>query len=154
MFKGDLFLSEEVPASLPVDGQFDFISAFSIFTHLSKEATLASLKTLRASTCAGGVLAITIRTIEYWEQSINSRHSVVSNSSPKDKEQLLNKLVADHPLTGFSFIPAKFSKSGTYGDSSMTIEWLEENATGWKVIKFDRSADDPSQRDVLLVATA
>lgn len=152
--KDDVFLSDEVPASLPVDGPFDFISAFSIFTHLSKEATLASLKALRATTYAGGVLAITIRPIEYWEQSINSHHSVVGNRSPQGKEQLLSKLVADHVLTGFSFIPAKFSKSGAYGDSSMTIEWLDRNAAGWRVAKIDSSADDPSQRYVFLVASA
>ncbi|MEY3206086.1 MAG: hypothetical protein RLZZ21_2417 [Planctomycetota bacterium] len=44
-----LALSDYVPRSLPYDGPFDLVYAFSVFTHLSESTARAALSTIRRS---------------------------------------------------------------------------------------------------------
>lgn len=134
--------SEVVPTNLPVPGQFNLTTAFSVFTHLSEESTVASLAALRKSAITGGVLAITIRPIEYWNfASVNG----MLNSDFKVEE-----LTHNHDNLGFAFMP--HGGSNHYGDTSMTIDWLRRSALGWEVVAIDRSPKDQLQRYVFLRA--
>ena len=65
---GNFFISEYVPRSLPTPNnlKFDFIMAFSVFTHLSEKVTKICSKTLKNYLTNNGVMAITIRPREYW----------------------------------------------------------------------------------------
>ena len=64
-------LSDFLPTHLP-DGEdkFDLIYAFSVFTHLSERAFRVAPAALRNYVRADGLLAITIRPVEYWQFAV------------------------------------------------------------------------------------
>jgi SAM-dependent methyltransferase len=140
---GDNFLlSEYLPESLPVGScEFDLIYAFSVFTHLSERATLAALGALRRHISPDGVLVITIRPVEYWH------HDQHTNEAEK------RILKESHHLNGFAFNPhnrVDVDGETTYGDTSMTVEWISTNAPNWAFVMADRSLEDPLQRYIFL----
>jgi SAM-dependent methyltransferase len=134
--------SEYLPDSLPVGAaKFDLIYAFSVFTHLSERATLAALGAMRKCISPDGILAITIRPEEYWQHDVHT--------SPAMKTELSTA----HRDKGFAFCPHKRAAVDgdvTYGDTSMTLDWLDSHATGWVIRGTDRSLEDPLQRYVFL----
>lgn len=142
-FKQSDYLPNELP--FPAGANFDLIYAFSVFTHLSERATFSALGALRKYIAPGGVLMITIRPIEYW--------------SAAEQAKLLGKVKAadcsrKHATEGFCFVPHdRMPVDGdvTYGDTSMTLEWLSRNAAGWKIAKIDQSIEDIFQIYVFLV---
>jgi SAM-dependent methyltransferase len=133
----NVFLSDYLPRSLPVQGKFDLIYAFSVFTHLSKMATLLALSTLRDYVLPEGVLCITIRPAEYWSQ-----HPEVE---ARQKEE--------HRSSGFAFIPHNLPPiegEVQYGDTSITTKWLLENCPEWRLEAEDRCLSDGMQRYIFL----
>lgn len=138
----NFLISDYLPHSLPVGTtRFDLIYAFSVFTHLSKKAALTALNTLRDYVNEDGVLAITIRPIEYWQLD------------PKVSEDQKNDLIASHQETGFAFHPhdrEPVDGDITYGDTSMTVEWLTQNCPRWKVVATDSTLIDAYQRCLFL----
>lgn len=144
---GNLAMSDYLPRSLPVDGaRFNLIYAFSVFTHLSERTTRLALATLRDHLAADGVLVVTIRPREYWQ------HVAEAQTSGPDKESLLAQL-AHHDREGFAFIPhdlAPIEGDITYGDTSMTLDWLAAAAPGLRIEGYDHSLDDPLQIIVYL----
>jgi SAM-dependent methyltransferase len=137
-------LSDRLPTALPVDGRkFDLIYAFSVFTHLSRRATLQALEACRKSIQSDGLLAITIRPVEYW--SLDSTVHGLKDT---------RKLNAEHVTNGFAFSPMSFAVDGedTYGNTSMTTGWIDRNVPGWRVVGVDRSLDDEYQLYVFLRA--
>ena len=136
-------VSEYLPASLPVgETKFDLIYAFSVFTHLSRRAMTTSLDTLRKYMANDGLLAITIRPVEYWEHD--------PDTSPEQKDAL----AGCHCEEGFAFHPhnwAPIDGDVTYGDSSMTLDWITATFPDWTIKATDRSLSDPLQRYVFLV---
>ena len=135
---GTFRVSEYLPQSLPVGEQcFDFIYAFSVFTHLSERATLSALSAIRRHIKDDGVLLITIRPIEYWDLSAIYHH--------RDDTSAFK---AAHRQTGFAFSPHQreaVAGDVTYGDTSMTSDWLEQNSPQWRIAGIDRSFDDEYQ---------
>ena len=140
---GHLALSEPLPSALPFAGQFDLISAFSVFTHLSARALRQNLKVLRERLRPGGLLAITIYPIEYW---------VDDAVAEADKERMREA----HRSRGFAFLPlegdAALAVAGeaTYGRTTMTIEHLLSACPQFRLAGLDRSLDDPFQSVVYL----
>jgi SAM-dependent methyltransferase len=138
-------VSDYLPDTLPVsDRRFDLIYAFSVFTHLSELATTKALNTLRKYIAEDGMLTITIRPVEYWQQDT---HALESQKAA---------LSARHRATGFAFLPhqrAPVDGDVTYGDTSLTLDWLEKNFPRWAVRGTDRSLYDPYQRYVYLTPT-
>lgn len=139
--------SDAVPTELPFSG-FEFLFAFSIFTHLSKEATISALKALRKSARDGAVLVITIRPVEFWE--VAARGQTHLNAALVDA----GKLAKEHREKGFSyFVQGHPDTTGHhYGDTSLSIDWLLSHADGWEFAGVDRSLNDPYQRYVFLRA--
>jgi SAM-dependent methyltransferase len=135
-------VSDYLPTALPVgDQKFDLIYAFSVFTHLSPRAATAALRTLRRYVAKDGMLTITIRPVEYWQ--IDPHASAEQRAS----------LPALHREQGYAFLPHNrppVDGDVTYGDSSMTLEWLELRFPEWQIRGTDRSLDDPYQRYVHL----
>lgn len=131
-------LSQFLPVDLPVgEVRFDLIYAFSVFTHTSRRATRAALDTLRFYLKPGGIAVITIRPVEYWAHY------------PEGGAEF----DAMHRDTGFAFVPhgvAPIDGDITYGDTSMTLPWLEAQFPHWQVTKMDRSLEDPLQIYVFL----
>jgi len=128
-------LSQRLPSELPVDGRtFDLIFAFSVFTHLSKRAALQALQACRKYIRSDGLLTITIRPVEYWSADATVHN--LRDTTP---------LRTEHATTGFAFSPLYPGVDETYGNTSMTVEWITRNAPEWRVVGLDRSLDDEYQ---------
>jgi len=139
---GTIMQSEYLPDNLPVEGTFDLAYAFSVFSHTFELATRKALSALRQSISPDGVLAITIRPIEYWALSRNFIPSMP-----------VEDLETAHRSSGFAFMPHELqtvAEERTYGDTSMSLEWLDQNADGWRVVGHDLSLDDAYQIIVFL----
>jgi SAM-dependent methyltransferase len=141
-----LAVSEYLPAELPVgDRQFDLMYAFSVFTHTSERATRMALRTLRRYAKPDGMLTITVRPRNYWE-------TVAASDKTKDTTAML----AAHDRAGFAFAPhnrAPVDGDITYGDTSISLDWLTEHAEGWRIAGVDHTENDPLQSIVYLVPT-
>lgn len=138
---GDNFrLSGYLPETLPCDGEFDFIYAFSVFTHLSERTTLKCLSTLSKYITANGMLCVTIRPIEYW--------------ADQAQDERIARAMEVHRRTGFAFQPhIREAVDGdiTYGDTSLTPEWLARNCPEWRVAGMDTSYFDKNQLYLYLI---
>lgn len=135
--------SDYLPRDLPVgEKSFDLIYALSVFTHLSSRATRLAMDVCRRYIAPDGVLLITIRPIEYWSLDTSVHHL----SDTKALQEA-------HRIGGFAFSPhARDTVDGdvTYGDTSMTTEWIAANFPRWRIASLDRSLDDPYQLYVFL----
>ena len=138
---GQLAVSDYLPTAIPVgDASFDLIYSFSVFTHLSERAATLALTTLRRYVAQGGLFVITIRPKEYWDQLDRA----VAAGNPIDRDEL----VARHERSGFAFVPhirEAIDGEVTYGDTSLSFEWIEQHAEGWNMVGYDRSLVDPLQ---------
>jgi SAM-dependent methyltransferase len=137
---GTFLLSDYLPSDLPVEGEFDLIYAFSVFTHLSERAAHVALETLRRYVRPNGFLVVTIRPLEFWSAA----------SQPPIMEAA--ELEAQHCSRGFAFRPhlrAAVDGDVTYGDTSMTSEYIKQICPAWHIVSSDR-LDDPYQLVVLL----
>ncbi len=138
-------LSGYLPESLPVaETIFDLAYAFSVFTHLSHRATLAAVEALRRHMKPGGVLCITVRPLEYWDRE-----------GPWQAPEVRDRLKQHHVGQGFAFVPhdrPPIDGDVTYGDTSMSFEWIDHNMVGWTRVGVDRSLEDPYQIYVFLRA--
>lgn len=136
--------SDYHPKSLPVPTDFDAAIAFSVFTHLSQKTTESCLKAIRKHVKKDAVACITIRPIEYWHI-----HAGLS-------DEVRERLRRQHRDSGFAFLPHQREPVDgdiTYGDTSMTIEYLDSVLEGWEISRLDRSINDAYQRYVFLRAT-
>ena len=135
--------SDYLPTTLPVGGiKFDLIYAFSVFTHLSLRSTIASVETIRRYIKPNGIFVVTIRPVEYWD--------LIPNLIGGDGVEACKKA---HRSAGFAFVShAREAVDGdvTYGETSMSFEWIEANMHGWTISAIDRSASDPYQLYVFL----
>jgi SAM-dependent methyltransferase len=139
----DFRQSDYLPKDLPVGKKtFDLIYAFSVFTHLSPRATRLALDVCRRYVARDGVLLITIRPVEYW--SLDASVHGLSDTTA---------LQAAHRREGFAFSPhprPAVDGDVTYGDTSMTTEWIAASFPRWRIAGVDRSIDDPYQLYVFL----
>jgi SAM-dependent methyltransferase len=134
---GHLAFCDYVPNSLPFTERFDLIYAFSVFTHLSEKTADAVLRVLRSHINTKGMLVITIRPPEYWKahSAWRAGYSVES-------------MLQQHAQHGFAFVPhALDAVDGdiTYGDTSMTLDFLRRRWPEWKTVGTACNANDPLQ---------
>lgn len=132
-----------MPESLPVgDVTFDFALAFSVFTHLSERCAAAVLATLHKYVGADGLLALTIRPPEYWQ--LHSQYPPGVNG---------DVLTREHDARGFAFLPhqrAPIDGDITYGDTSISFEYIVAHWTDWTIVRTDLNLVDPYQVIVYL----
>lgn len=141
---GHLAVSDYLPKKLPFEGvKFDLIYAFSVFTHLSERAATAAMAACRKSISDTGVIAITIRPPLYWKVHQESQGVV-------DREAMLEV----HHSKGFAFTahPPRDPSLGesTYGDTSISLDYIARNWTDWEVVGVDWQLHDPYQTVVFL----
>lgn len=138
--------SDEVPATLPVEGPFDFAFAFSVFTHLDETAALAALGALRGAMAEGGILTITFRPVEFWD--------FAASGSLSGRVAEVRQRLKDHRANGFAYLPHRSADAREvhYGDTSMTLDWLAPRLQGWQIVGIDRSLNDSLQRYAFLRA--
>lgn len=145
--------SEYLPTELPFGSRkFDFVYAFSVFTHLSERATRSALGAIRKSIQRDGLLVITVRPLEFWEFAKDEIGGLSSN--PQRPNILTAAELRDiHNKKGFAFQPhdrTAIDGDITYGDTSVSFEWLENNCPDWKIVGIDRSMSDRYQIYVFL----
>src|SRR5436309_4398200 len=131
--KAHLAILEDVPATLPFDGPFDLIYAFSVFTHLSEKTTGAAFDTLRGYIADDGVLLITVRPKQYWQV-----HGDV----------VADRMMTEHDRKGFAFVPsnrAPIDGDVTFGDTSMSVQYVTANFPRWQVVGEHCNPIDPYQ---------
>lgn len=144
---GNFYISDYLPRNLPTPDKikFDLIFAFSVFTHLSEKATLISLNTLTNYLTDDGVLVITIRPIEYWQKHLAN--------NPDLRQEDVTDLIQEHHSRGIAFFPHKVEKiegEVTYGDTSLSLSYIEKNCSGLKIVGIELSEIDPLQIIVFL----
>jgi 2-polyprenyl-3-methyl-5-hydroxy-6-metoxy-1,4-benzoquinol methylase len=141
--RANIALSEYLPTDLPFPGRkFSLIYAFSVFTHLSERAATAALSACRKHIKDDGLMAITIRPVRYWPTDGNA---IQSNQ--------VDRLVRDHNDKGFAFLPHNrdaVDGDVTYGDASMTTEFINRRWPEWEVAGTDRVLSDVMQTIVFL----
>ncbi len=130
-----------IPDSVPFNESFQLIYAFSVFTHLSQRTADAAMRAFRRGIAADGMLVITVRPEGYWE------------GRPKYKE-IAARMEALHASGGFAFAP--HDREGidgeiTYGDASMSLDYILNRWTDWRIVDSLINAEDPLQRLVFMV---
>jgi hypothetical protein len=139
---GQLAIGDYLPRSLPVQERFDLVYCFSVFTHLSERAADSVLETLLRHILPDGVVAITIRPVDYWQG-----HGEWPAGHSRDAT------IASHRDRGFAFVPhVREAVDGdvTYGDTSMTVEFLDRRWPDWRVSGVHHNVADPLQILVFL----
>jgi SAM-dependent methyltransferase len=132
---GHFATSQSVLGELPFTGvAFNLIYAFSVFTHLSREATSAAIRVLSQALQSDGLLVVTIRPADYWN----------NHAKLQDEERLA--LTAEHRHSGFSFSPM----TSSYGDTTISLEWIRAEFPAIDIVGYDWSLGDPQQIVVLL----
>ncbi|WP_143753620.1 class I SAM-dependent methyltransferase [Caballeronia arationis] len=138
-----LALSEYIPTKPPFPGEkFDLIYAFSVFTHLSARSGKAVMEACRASIADNGLMAITIRPQSYWEIH-DQKQNIVD----------VKAMHRDHMEKGFAYTPhgrEPIDGDITYGDTSMTLDYIKENWKGWSVAGVEFNLQDAYQVIVFL----
>lgn len=140
--KANLAVCDYVPQQLPFEQKFDLIYAYSVFTHLSEKTTKTVLSTLRRYVDDNGILVITIRPKEFWS----------FHRQGKFKQEMYQL----HEQTGFAFTPhrrAPINGDITYGDTSISLDYLEENFPQWDLVKSIINQEDPYQTLLFLRPT-
>lgn len=136
-------LSEYFPSNLPVEGKFDLIYAFSVFTHLDEAHTKKCLETMANYLTDDGLIIITVRPIEFWDCKF-------SHISHLLDENAIQTLKNDHLSKGFAFRSELSGLQQGYGDTSMSIDWIRRNIPSCSVVGADYSHKDPFQTYICL----
>lgn len=126
----------------PFSKKFDLIFAFSVFTHISPDYAKQALDTLADSLTEDGLLAVTIRPIEYW-----TMREADGSIEPKR----ITALKKDHNSTGVAFDShdGGLEHSG-YGDTSFTVPAFAKLSDKLEIANIDRSLSDSVQLYVYL----
>jgi len=144
--RANLKICDEVPKKIPFNNvKFDLIYSFSIFTHLSEKTALAVISALRGAISDHGILAVTIRPIEYWKDHDQKQSSVD-----------VMKMESEHKTRGFAFTPhgrSPIKGDITYGDTSISREYIAEHWKGWEIAGEELFPPDPYQNIIFLQRT-
>jgi SAM-dependent methyltransferase len=127
--------SDFLPTDLPMEGQFDLAYSYSVFTHTSERATRSALAALRKRATSGALLAMTVREVEFWRRWAPSQGM---------SEEKIASLIDSHETKGFAFESINLEPVDgdiTFGNTSMSLGWIEKNISGWSIIGYDRGID-------------
>lgn len=137
---GRLVQSNYIAEDLDVgDRRYDLIVAYSVFTHTPLRVAQVALATLHRKLRPTGMLAITVRSAEFWERNGLEQSRAAT-------------LVAAHRSEGFAYMPLGVTAPNgedIYGETSMSPAWLAANFPAWEVEGCARGAD-PMQMIVFL----
>jgi len=130
-----------VTDALPyADESFDVALAYSVFTHTNVPVIRHALAGLRRALRPGGLLACTIRPVEYFDAgrlgpgaAANARRAFARNG-----------------LVFLGQDGASGAPDGMFGIMALTLEAFLDLAPGWRFLGQERPAHDPYQRLVFL----
>jgi len=140
--KATTAVCDKVPSTLPEPMRgvrFDLAFLFSIFTHLSESTHQQVLDVLHRNLDDNGLLVVTIRPGESWDVVL-----------PHESEAYKAK----HATDGFSFLPLEIlppvNGEQTFGETSISLDYIGKAWSDWKVIASDLNVIDPYQLIVFL----
>jgi SAM-dependent methyltransferase len=138
---GHFALSDYLPTRLPFEGKFDLIFAYSVLTHTSARATKQCLDAFAAACAPDGMVAFTIRPVEYWD---------AETETPLEDRR---GCAARHREEGFAFHPhirPPVDGDLVYGDTSMTFDWLARQCPQLSIVGTEPVPTDRLQTIVYL----
>jgi SAM-dependent methyltransferase len=150
--RADLRRCAFVPDQLPFEQPFELAYAFSVFTHLSEAAHLASLRALHAAIVPGGLLVATIRPPEYLRISPWLRPLLESlGPHPAARLREPQYLYAPHPTLPLQTPGDGNDEEVSYGETVVTIAYVRERWSDlFELVAADVSLSDPHQVALLL----
>ena len=142
--RGKFEQSDWLCRNLPFENKkFDLVIAMSVFTHLSKRTMNEALRTIRSRVTDNAIFAVTVRPAEFWETyKIHCNPNIC-----------VNDYITRHQCEGFVFIPhmrPQIDGDITYGDTSISLDYINDNWHGWEVVGTDVSLLDSAQIIVYL----
>jgi SAM-dependent methyltransferase len=150
--RADLRRCGFVPEQLPFEQPFELAYAFSVFTHLSEAAHLASLRALHAAVVPGGLLVATIRPPEYL-RIVPSLRPALESLGPDRAARLVEPryLYAPHPTLPLQGPGDDSGAEVSYGETVVTIAYVRERWSElFELVTADVSLSDPHQVALLL----
>jgi len=136
--KGNFAQIKDICTSIPFDVDFDLVISFSVFTHLSPRAGIAALNTIRRYIKNNGILALTVRPIEYWQIHKKLIDSTIS----------IDELIQTHNKNGVAFVPHNLPPVDgdiTFGDITISLDYIKDHWKQWKLIEYITNKEDPYQ---------
>ncbi len=141
---GNYFVIDHIPEQLPFEHQMDLIFAYSVFTHMNNEVAKNALRVMRTAIHNDGMLCVTIRPRSYWFSRISG--GAISKSKRRE-------LLATHDDEGYAFISYEDNKHGgpdNWGDTSFSMEYIQQEWTDWEVLGYEMADSQPYQVLVFL----
>jgi SAM-dependent methyltransferase len=117
--------SDFLPETLPFDEKFDLIFSFSVFTHISERAHLASLRAIHDGLNAGGIFVVTVRPPAYIDFN-HLMQPAVDRLGPDRLEVLRDPhyVFVPHETEGH---PQFGGDEMHYGEAVVTLPYVREN---------------------------
>lgn len=129
------YLPTSLPAEIPA---VDLTISFSVFTHIDQNRAEAILRTIRAGTKPGGLLAFTYRPFDYWQTQINTK-----------TKPMIAQMESEHLAGNYAYVAeqALGGDSLDYGKSSIPIPIVQQMAgnTGWTFKMRESNINDGAQ---------
>lgn len=120
--------SEFLPESLPFKEKFDLVFSFSVFTHISEAAHLASLKAIHDGLNPEGLFVVTIRPPAYIDFNPNMQPAV-DRLGPDRLQELRkpNYVFVPHHTEGHPQFDDAKDDPMSYGEAVITLPYVREN---------------------------
>lgn len=124
----ELARSEFLPEKLPFEEKFDLVFAFSVFTHISEAAHLASLKAIHDGLAPGGLFVVTIRPPAYIDFNPLMQPAVDRLGPDRLKElHKSNYVFVPHDTDGHPQYDDAADDPMSYGETVITLPYIREN---------------------------
>ena len=117
--------SEFLPESLPFDEDFDLVFSFSVFTHISEAAHMASLEAIHGGLKPGGLFVVTVRPPAYLD--FNPLMAPANQALGPDRDRALEEphyIFVSHETEGH---PQFDGQEMSYGETVITLPYVREN---------------------------
>jgi SAM-dependent methyltransferase len=134
-----------VPDRLPFEERFDFVFAFSVFTHLSERAHRACLESIHASLEPGGLLLVTVRPPEYLRHC-ERMHPLLDSLGPDFLAALQQPryLYVPHPADDDH--PQFHGAEMTHGETVISLAYVRERWSPlFELLDVFMLSEDPHQ---------
>jgi glycosyltransferase involved in cell wall biosynthesis len=141
--KGEILQINEICEEIPFETNFDLIISFSVFTHLSRRSSQAAINAMRRSINDDGLLILTVRPKEFIPFFL-AQNEIVASAKELDKR---------YEDEGFVFFPHNrepFDDDITYGDTFISVDYIEKNWRGWRILESRVNPIDPYQKLIVL----
>jgi SAM-dependent methyltransferase len=123
----ELARSKFLPESLPFEEKFDLVFSFSVFTHISEAAHLASLKAIHGGLNPGGLFVVTVRPPAYIDFN-PLMQPAVDRLGPDRLAELRkpNYVFVPHDTDGHPQYDDAADDPMSYGETVITLPYVRE----------------------------